>query len=80
MRAAVGIVGLVAVVGPAAGQSIAGHVVDAAGGKPLVGAEVELPVAPVELPPLRVVARSHPPDPYLARNGFYDRRRVGLGR
>ncbi|HSL71592.1 MAG TPA: TonB-dependent receptor [Longimicrobiales bacterium] len=40
---------------------------------------LRMAVAATELPPLEVVARGRAPDPYLERNGFYDRKSEGFG-
>jgi hypothetical protein len=40
---------------------------------------IRLAVTALSLPPLEVVGRSRAPDPYLERNGFYERKAAGFG-
>jgi hypothetical protein len=40
---------------------------------------LRLTIAPTEVSPLVVVARGRAPDPYLERNGFYERKADGFG-
>ena len=59
-------------------RSLATKRVDVGYGE-LVVVTLTLAVEAVPLEPLLVKARSHPPNPYLASSGFYERRRLGGG-